>query len=193
MNIGEIIEFIEDKNFGINDDWYFHATSNDLEVIKNILKEGIKSAYLRNTKGNNFNGKYYISLYKLNTFDNGLNQWLKKYPNFVINKIEPLYANRKKLKLRRIFINTRIPLRTSEWDGEYQQYLLINTSNFVALRYDLSYIFNNTYCSEKMMKDKLQLLRNIILHMHQTNNYLPIYDFSTKKEINKEKVLSLHI
>lgn len=193
MNIGEIIEFIEDKDFGINDDWYFHATSNDLEVIKKILKEGIKSAHLRNTKGNNFNGKYYISLYKLNTFDNGLNQWLNKYPNFVINKIEPLYANRKKLKLRRIFINTRIPLRTSEWDGEYQQYLLINTSNFVALRYDLSYIFKNTYCSEKMMKDKLQLLRNIILHMHQTNNYLPIYDFSTRKEINKEKLLSLHI
>ena len=38
--------------------------SNDIKVIKNILEEGIKSASLRNKKGNNFNGKYYISLYK---------------------------------------------------------------------------------------------------------------------------------
>lgn len=63
MNIEEIIRFIEDKDFEINNNWYFHATSNDVEVIKKILEEGIKSAYLRNANPKHFNGKYYISLY----------------------------------------------------------------------------------------------------------------------------------
>lgn len=198
MNIEKIIHFVEDKDFDINDNWYFHATSNNAEVIKKILEEGIKSAHLRNTKPNHFNGKYYISLYQYNTIGDGLNLWLDKYPKFVIRDIEPLYADRKKLNLRRIFINTKIPLRTSEWDGEYQQYLLIDTSKFVAIGYDLSYIFKDIYCSdktieEKLQKEKLQLLRDIIFYMNQTNSQLPIYDFSTKKEINKKKVLSLHI
>lgn len=198
MNIEKIIHFVEDKDFDINDNWYFHATSNNAEVIKKILEEGIKSAHLRNTKPNHFNGKYYISLYQYNTIGDGLNLWLDKYPKFVIRDIEPLYADRKKLNLRRIFINTKIPLRTSEWDGEYQQYLLIDTSKFVAIGYDLSYIFKDMYCSdktieEKLQKEKLQLLRDIIFYMNQTNSQLPIYDFSTKKEINKKKVLSLHI
>ena len=97
-----------------------------------------------------------------------------------------------------MFINTRIPLRTSEWDGEYQEYLFVDTSKFIALGYDLSYIFRDMYCSdniikESLQKEKLQLLKNIILYMQQTNNQLPIYDFFAKKEINKEKVLSLKI
>lgn len=82
--------------------------------------------------------------------DNGLNQWLDKYPKFV------------------------------------------------ALGYDLSYIFRDMYCSDKTIKESwqkeiLQLLRDIIFYMNQTNNQLPIYDFSTRREINKEKVLYLHI
>ena len=198
MDIEEIIRFIEDKDFEINNSWYFHATSDNVDVIKNILEEGIKSAYLRGEKPNHFNGKYYISLYQYNTLDNGLNLWLDKYPKIVINDIEPLYADRTKLNLRRIFINTKVPLRTSELDGEYQQYLLIDTRKFVALGYDLAYIFKDIYCSdktikEKLQKEKLQLLKDIIFHMHQVNSQLPIYDFYTKKEINKEKVLSLHI
>lgn len=198
MNIEEIIRFIEDKDFEINNNWYFHATSNDVEVIKKIFEEGIKSAHLRNANPNHFNGKYYISLYKYNTLDDGLNQWLDKYPKFVINDIEPLYADRKKMNLRRMFINTKLPLRTSEWDGEYQQYLMIDNSKFIALGYDLSYILKDMFCSDQIIKENLQkekllLLKNIIQCMNQTNNHLPIYDFSTKREINKEKVLSLHI
>lgn len=194
MNIEEIIEFIEDKDFQINDDWYFHATSNNAEVVKKILEEGIKSSYLINKKSNHFNGKYYISLYKYNPLGDGLNKWLSNCPKFVIRDIKPLYADRKKFKLRHIFINTRIPLRTSEWDGEYQQYLLIDTSKFVALAFDLSYIFkSDRTIGESFKKENLQLLKNIILSMNQINNHLPIYDFSTKREINKEKILSLHI
>lgn len=202
MNIEEIIGFIEDKDFEINDNWYFHATSNNAEVVMKILEEGIKSSYLRNVKQNpnldHFNGKYYISLYKYKTLDDGLNKWLDKYPRFVIDDIKPLYADRRKLNLRRMFINTRLPLRTSEWDGEYQQYLFIEPSKFVALGYDLSYMFKDIEGLDKdiiikLQKDNLQLLKNIIVYMNQIEKQLPIYDFSTKKEINKEKVLSLNI
>jgi len=194
MNFEDVIEFIEDKDFQINDSWYLHATSNNAEVVKKILEEGIKASYLRNDDSYRFNGKYYISLYRHNSPDEGLTKWLANCPKFVIKDIKPLYADRKKFNLRRIFINTRIPLRTSEWDGEYQQYLLIDTSKFVALAFDLSYIFkSDRTINENFKKEHLQLLKNIVLSMNTINYKLPIYDFYTRKEINREKVLSLNI
>lgn len=196
MNISEIIEFTEDKDFEINNNWYLHATSDDSSTINKILDEGIKSAHLRDAKPNHFNGKYYISLYKYNPMDNGLNMWLVNHPKFVVDDINPLYADRSKLKFRRMFINTRIPLRTSEWDGEYQQYLMIEPSKFVSIGYDLANIFKDIEDTKDNLirfKNKLQLLKDVILYMEEINKQLPIYDFSTKKEINKEKVLSLHI
>lgn len=158
MNIEQIITFVEDKDFEISNNWYLHATSNNINVIKNILQEGIKCGYLRgeNQRKNHYNGKYYISLYKYNELDNGLNHWLDKHPKLVINDIEPLYADRKKIELRYIFVNTRIPLRTSEWDGEYQQYLLIDSSKFVAVGYNLSSILKDIHSSDKSMNEKLQ-------------------------------------
>ena len=196
MDIREIIEFTEDKDFEINNNWYLHATSNDSSIINRILDEGIKSAHLRNSRPNHFNGKYYISLYKHNPMDDGLNMWLVNHPKIVIDDINPLYADRRKLKFRRIFINTRIPLRTSEWDGEYQQYMLIQPNKFVSIGYDLANMLKDTEDNKDniiLFKNKLQLLKDVILHMREINHQLPIYDFSSKKEINKEKVLSLHI
>ena len=60
----EILKYIEDNDIKINNSWFYHATKHDSDIVKNILNEGIKSAYLRNEKGNHFNGKYYISLCK---------------------------------------------------------------------------------------------------------------------------------
>ena len=204
MDIKEMLNFIEDKNFDINENWYFHATAENIEIIKQIFIEGIKSAYLLEEKNKNIrkqnpsNGKYYISLYKYTEFSDRINSWLDTYPKFVIEGITPLYANRKEYNIRRIFINTRIPLRTSEWDGEYQQYLMIEPSKIVALGYDLSYMLQeisqpDKIIREKFQKEKLKLLRDIILYMGEIDNKLPIYDFYTKREINKDKVLSLNL
>ena len=126
MDIKEILNFIEDQNFDINENWYFHATAENIEIIKKIFVEGIKSAHLLEEANKNIrtknpsNGKYYISLYKYTDSKDRINSWLDNYPKFVIEGIMPLYANRKQHDIRKIFINTRIPLRTSEWDGEYQ-------------------------------------------------------------------------
>lgn len=204
MDIDKIITHIEDKDIEINNDWYFHATAENIEIIKQILDDGIKSAYLLGEKNksirkeNPANGKYYISLYKYTEATDRINSWLDAYPKFVIEGIEPLYANRKKYNFRRMFINTKVPLRTSEWDGEYHQYLMIEPSKIVALGYDLSYMMKELCYPDEMIreifqKEKLELLKSIILYMNGINCHLPIYDFHTKREINKGKVLTLHI
>lgn len=191
MTEKEILNFIEDKNITQDENWYFHATKNDLETIKKILNEGIKSAYLLNKKGNHFNGKYYISLYKNNNTSRGLNLKFIESPKFIISDIYPYYADRKKYNFRQLFINTRIPLRTSEWDGEFQQYLNIEQDKIIALEYSLSYILSNSENSD--IKEKLLFLKEIILYMEQINKNIPIYDLTLNCEINKQKILNLNL
>ena len=191
MGNSDILNFIEDKNITVNKNWYLHATKNDIEIIKKILEEGIKSAYLRNQKGNHFNGKYYISLYKNTKNSEGLNSYLRNNPKFIIDDISPFQADRKKYNFRHIFINTRIPLRMSEWNGEFQQYLKIEPSKIVALEYSLSHILSNSDSSN--IEEKLLFLKNIVLCMEQVNRNLPIYDLLSNREINKTKILSLNL
>lgn len=191
MEIKEILRFIEDKDIVANDNWYFHATRNDVDIIKKILDKGITSAYLRNKKGNHFNGKYYISLYKNTKESECLNLWLRDSPKFIIHDISPFYADSKKFKFRSIFINTRIPLRTSEWDGEFQQYLEIEPFKIIALEYSLSHMLSNS--DDFNMKEKLIFLKNIVLCLKKMNKDLPIYDLSSNREFNKEKILSLNL
>lgn len=191
MDAEEILSFIEDKDITANDSWYFHATRSDIDIIKKILKEGIKSAYLRNKKGNHFNGQYYISLYKNTKEYEDLNLWLIDAPKFIIHDISPLYADRKKYNFRRMFINTRIPLRTSEWDGEYQQYLEMEASKIIALEYSLSHILSKSNGSN--IKENLIFLRNMVLCIEQIGKDLPIYDLSSNREFNKQKILSLNL
>ena len=75
---------------------------------------------------------------------------------------------------------------------------MIEPSKIVALGYDLSYMLQelsqpDKIIREKFQKEKLKLLRDIILYMSEIDNKLPIYDFYTKREINKDKVLSLNL
>lgn len=189
MKPKKILSIIEDKDITLNDEWYFHATSDDINTIKNILEEGIKSGYLRNKKGNSFNGQYYISLYKDIEEAKDLKDWLIWRPKFIIQDISPYYADRHKLIFRKLFINTRIPLRTSEWDGEFQQYLQIDPTKIVALEYSLSHMISNADTS--ITKWHLKFVREMVLCLQESNKDLPIYDMSSKREINKEKILSL--
>jgi len=191
MKSDEIIDFVEDKEINIKKDWYLHATKKDVKLIENILTEGVKSAYLRGLKGNHFNGKYYISLYKENSTSYELFKYLQERPKFVVHNISPFYSNRKKYKLRRIFINTIIPLRTSEWDGEYQKFLRIDASNIIAMEYSLASLLNNPSLSNNELKLYLAFLKEIVLCLQKLQLDLPIYDFWSKREINKEKVLTL--
>lgn len=191
MKPKKILSIIEDKDITLNEDWYFHATRNDIDIIKKILDEGIKSAYLRNEKGNTFNGRYYISLYKNIEEAEDLKAWLIWRPKLIIQDISPYYADRHKLIFRKLFINTKVPLRTSEWDGEFQQYLQIEPSKIVALEYNLSRMISNADTS--ITKVHLKFVRDMVLCLQQLNRDLPIYDMSSEREINKAKILSLTI
>lgn len=185
VNKYDIIEYIEDKHIQANDNWFFHATKKDIETINNILKFGIKSAYLMNKDGNNFNGKYYISLYKY-IEGSRLNTWLKNYPKIILDDINPYYAKRNKYFFRKMFINTRIPLRTSEWDGEYQYYLKVEPSKIIGIEYSFSSIIDSL--DDTRIKDELLFLRDLILSMQNSGIFIPIYDLDSYHEINKEKI-----
>lgn len=191
MKTKELLGFIEDKEVVENDNWYFHATKADIDIIQSVLEEGIKSAYLRNRRGNHFNGQYYISLYKNIDEAEGLKQCFIKCPKFIVQGISPFYADRNKFRFRKMFINTRVPLRTSEWDGEFHQYLQIESSKIVALEYSLSHMLSDS--DEFVIKEKLNFLRDMALFLQQSDRDLPIYDMSSNREINKEKVLTLNL
>lgn len=163
--------------FSCNNGWY--------KKIRKILNEGITSSYLRGGKGSHFNGPYYISLFKNYDLENDLTLWKINRPKFVISDISPFYADSSKIRFRHIFINTPIPLRTSEWDGEYQQFMKIDPSKIVALEYSLSYILFNSNNSD--VKKQIEFLRAVILCMEDLNKDLPIYDLSSKHEFNKQK------
>ncbi len=185
MNKLDILKYLEDEQITIEDKWFLHATSTDIEVIKKILIEGITCAHLRKTKGSNFNGKYYISLY--NPIEsNDINKWLRKEPKLIIQDINPIPATRTGHLYKKLFINTRLPIRMSEWDGEYQQYLKIHPDKIIAIDYSISTILSE--CDEDTIKQKLHFLKELASY-----TALPIYDLATKRKINKEKVLSLKL
>ena len=182
----EILDFVEDKEIQKDDNWYIHATRRDIDTIKSILNTGIKCGYLMNQRGNHFNGRYYISLTKGE--DEHLNRFLINCPKFVVTGISPHYADRKKYKFRHHFINTRLPIRTSEWDGEYQQYMKIDKSQIIALEYSLSYLLTHDM---ELTEQKIEFLKSIITCLQELNSNLPIFDFSSNREINQERVLTL--
>ncbi len=191
MDTKEIINYLEDKDIKDDSYWFLHATENDIKIIDSILKEGIKSAYLRNdNKSTGFNGKYYISLFQNNYHSTALCKRFENNVKFIIDDIRPYYVVRES-KIRYFFINTRIPLRTSEYDGEYQQYLKIDSSKFVGIDYHLSRILLNLY--KKELIKELDFMKELVYVINENNNSLPIYDLSSHKEINKDKLLSLKL
>ena len=67
MSIKELIDYLEDKCIDVDKKWYFHATDRNIDTIEKILKEGIKSSFLRKEIcSHGYNGKYYVSLCKKN-------------------------------------------------------------------------------------------------------------------------------
>lgn len=191
----ELLNFIEDKDILLCDDWYFHTTSSDVDIVEKILNEGIKSAYLRRENGNHFNGKYYISLFKNVEEADSLKLYCRDRPKFIVQGINPYsticYSDSIKYRIGKMLVNTKLSLRISEWPGEYQEYLWIDPDKIVAIEYSLFDISSNS--NEINVLDKLRFLRELVLLIEQIDRDLPIYDLSSKKEINKEKVKLLKL
>ena len=190
MESQEIVKFIEDKAFVEQEQWFLHATEKDIEVIKGILNDGIKCAHLMNTvNSTGCNGQYYISLYKNDYNSRALCQRFENDIKFIVQGIHPHYAKREKYDSRNWYIDSRIPLRTSHYDGEYHQYLRINPDKFVGVDYQLSRIIPSLSRQDRIRE--LAFLREVVQCIGESNSNLPIYDLASHREINKDKVLSI--
>lgn len=189
MNIKLFIDYIEDKNIETDNNWYFHATDKNIEIIEKILKEGIKSSYLRKEHSSSgYNGKYYVSICKKNDNINTCNsvyELLEHLPKFIINNVFALKTNKENFKA---FSETILPLRTSCYDDEYQVFLKINKSKIIAIEYSLYYLLE---INESLIKEELEFLKKMIVCLDKNSLNIPIYDLSTNREINKSKILSL--
>lgn len=193
MDWNKIIDYIEDEPININANWYYHTIiKEDIDLVKEILENGLKSAYLRKEHhGGLYNGKYYISLNKKNNDPrSSFNQYAKHHNiRFIFNDINPIHAKFNFDKFW-IFCNTIIPIRASGWSDEYHAFLKVDSSKIVALEYSLYYMTKTGY---KFDKEKLLYLKQIILCLKNLNKDLPIYDYTSNRKYNKDKVLRLKI
>ena len=193
MNWKKTIDYIQDKPININDNWYYHSMiKEDLELVKEILQNGLKSAHLRGEKrGGLYNGKYYISLNKRNEDpDSSFNQYAKHHDiRFIFDNINPIHA-KFNFDIFFMFCNTIIPIRSSGWEDEYHAFGKVEPSKIVALEYSLHYMTKEGY---RFDKEKLIYLKQVILCLKELKKDLPIYDYTSNKEYNKDKVLSLNL
>ena len=163
-----------------------------MDSFQSILVSGIKCNYLLGNSGEGYNGKYYISLFKLSLISDRFYDIFCPFPKIVLKNIIPFYANKEK-NWREIFLNTIVPLRTSTWNGEYQQFLKISLNKIVAFEYSLAYLLKYKALNEQDVKMFLNDLKEMIIIIKKSNIDLPILDTYTKKIIDKDKVLSLKI
>lgn len=189
MEAKELLNYIEDTPIEIKEDWFFHGTSGDINVIEKILNEGIKCAYLRKEKSTQgFNGKYYVSVSKKSDDPKSIYNVYKFWPTFIIDGVKPIKADIRNQSYQ-CFRETIIPLRTSYKKDEYHAFLKIDSSKIVALGYNL-YLFEP---GNKFYINRLRMLKELVLLLEKLEKNIPIYDLSSEREINKEKVRSLKI
>lgn len=181
----KIINDIEDKKCYINGNWYYHIFEYNKTESYNIFKQGIKSNFLLKKKSNGgYNGIYYISLSKRTNEDKQIYKLIENMPMFIIDEnIKTIHA--KSSNKFGSFINSPLPLRTSQYNDEYQVFLKINPNRIKGINFKL-YKNPNTI---NQLKNDLIILKKIVLYLKENNINMPIYDNSTKREINKEKVL----
>lgn len=185
-----LIDYIEDKKITNDEKWYFHATNKDIKIIEEILKNGIKSLYLRNKESLlGYNGKYYVSLSKKTNCSKSAYYLFENRPKFIVSGIHTIHANNKS-ELAYSCIETVFPIRTSCYEDEYQAFLKVRPKYILGLEYSLSHIL---YDDPASSIEELRFLKEIINSLGKLSLNLPIYDCSSSREINKQKVISLNI
>lgn len=184
------IEEVESKKLVKNLDWFYHGF--DFGDLANILEKGILAKkYLDFPTGNfGLNGKHYISVAKdTNKAGNALNKYKRNGPLVIVDNIKAIECKRE--KIYEYFRLTRLPLRYTEWDDEYQVYSKILPDKFVGLE---------CMAYEWAKEGNIFLLRRLhsmLELMESLNCELPIYDYSREEdgivhEIDKEAYLRLN-
>ena len=189
-----IIDYIEDKDMIINPNWYYHAANLSMNEYKSILLNGIQSAFLRKSeKYGKTNGKFYVCVAKnLNMGPRSLFNNLMSSLVFILDEnLKTL--NMSNIKCFEIFENTILPFRYC--DGckeEGQVFLKIDKSKIIALQYSLKKWSSLDFNESHPVMD-IKFVQKLVYILNELNFDLPFYDFSSKKEINKRKVLELKL
>ena len=110
-------------------------------------------------------------------------------PIFVLNNISPIKAESKNT-IFNPFTETILPLRTSSKNDEYHSFLKIDPSKIIAMGYSLYHMLEPGY---KFSVYRISLLKDIILLLDRLDKNIPIYDLTSEREINKQKVRTLTI
>lgn len=192
MNYEEIIQYIEDEKVQIQYDYYYHAFRYNEQEFISMLNEGIKAPILLGKNGDGNNGYFYVSLTKNEICDYSIYDKLSYLPMFIIDDNIKTIKTRNFKKMshyRGDFMKTFLPFRESEYDNEYQKFLIVPSKYIVGIQFNVYYNFINNYD----VKEILSTLKNIIQQLNFISLDLPIIDFSTNTKINKEKILSLNI
>jgi len=181
----KILEYIEDKNILINKDWYYHATPFSYDIYKSILSNGILSPYLLS----NHNSSYrYVFVSRGNNNKYSAFSNYSIYPNFIINgNIDAI--NSKDNFIKKLIYGGFHNLNfTSLYDDEYQVYKKINPEDIIGILFNLEKLIT-TYHEESSYY--LNILCDLVFLLKQLGITIPIIDYYSSKEINKQKVLSL--
>lgn len=191
MELDKVVEYIEDRPIKTSNKWFLHATFNDINIIESILKNGIQCARLSGVGGNGWNGPYYISLFQNdNDYDSSiLRERFETNIKLIVTGIRPHHMIDKKFAA--FFAGSRIPIRTSGYRGEYQEYLRIDPSKFVGIDYSLSRVMCRGNIPQK--ESTLYFLKDVTNCVQGIIPRLPIYDLDSSSEINKTKVIDLKI
>ena len=181
----ELVNYIEDKDILIKCDCFYHAMPFSKDKYANVLKNGILSPYLLP----NHNSSYqYVFISRGNNNKYSAFSNYSIYPNFIISgniiaiKIEDgvikklIYGGFHGLKF------------TSLYDDEYQAYKKIKPEDIIGILFNLEKLI--TSYKEKS-NYYLAILYDIVVLLNELESTIPIIDYYTKKEINKQKVLSL--
>ena len=181
----KILDYIEDKDITINNDWFYHAMPFSRANFLSTLNNGILSPYL--LPDHNSSYQYvFVSRGNKSKYSAFTNHSI--YPNFIIN--ESIAAIKDEASfIKKLFYGGFHGLRfTSMYDDEYQVYKKIKPQDIIGILFNLEKLITSN-------KDKsnyyLTTLLDIVILLNELESTIPIIDYYTKKEINKQKVLSL--
>ena len=195
MRYNEIVKYIEDEEYKIDKDYYYHAFNYNKMMFQNMITEGIKSPILLGINNPGYNGYFYVSLMKKMSCNHSIYKLFAKSPKFIISEnIKTLKTTKPSntISYPSLITNSFLPFRRSEWDDEYQKFLRILPKDILGIEYNLCANFDN-YSKDYLKKKDLIILISIIKSLELKRLDLPIIDSSSGSKINKEKVKNLQL
>ncbi|MBE6141059.1 MAG: hypothetical protein E7172_05990 [Firmicutes bacterium] len=181
----QLLNYLEDKDIAINNDWFYHAIPFSHDNYLSVLNNGILSPYLLKNQ-NNLYQYVFVSCGNKSKYTAFTNYSI--YPNFIIKEnIAAIKSNDGYIK--KLMYGGFHGLRfASMYDDEYQVYKKIKPEDIIGILFNLEKLITS---NKEKPNYYLTILYDIVVLLNELESTIPIIDYYTRKEINKQKVLSL--